>query len=267
MTWPVRIGGLVVLAAGLLLGACAPLPVRTAGTPEQLAAQAARERVLEARQDWNLHARFAASDGRNGGSGSLDWNQTGDRYVFVLRAPITGKTVRLEGGPDGAVLSGLDKTPLQGRDAESVLSEQFGWHVPVAQLAYWVRGLRAPGAPARLTFGADGLPATLDQDGWRIEYRDWYADRTPPMPRKVFASRDPYSVRVLIEQWQDSAVRQSGSRTASFIQASELTRNAPAATISGFLWGGRRGRLHQGAAGCRNNARSRHRDVPHAKAR
>uniref|UniRef100_A0A0S6YXW2 Outer-membrane lipoprotein LolB n=1 Tax=Mizugakiibacter sediminis TaxID=1475481 RepID=A0A0S6YXW2_9GAMM len=73
--------------------------------------------------------------------------------------------------------------------------------MPLAELAAWVRGLRAQG-PAELAFGADGLPSTLEQDGWRVEYRDWYTDRQPPLPQKVFAERAPYRVRVAIERWQ-----------------------------------------------------------------
>ncbi|HEX7349190.1 MAG TPA: lipoprotein insertase outer membrane protein LolB [Rhodanobacteraceae bacterium] len=190
--------------AGMVLAGCAPLPVRSPGNPgtaAQLAAQAARGQQLGAVTTWGIDGRFAASDGRHGGSGSLAWQQQGQHYSFTLRAPITGKTVQLEGGPEGAVLTGVDKQPLAGSNASTVLTREFGWNVPVADLAFWVRGLRAPGTAAVLTFGADGLPATLDQDGWHVDYRAWYADRTPPLPRKVYASRGPYTVRVLIEQW------------------------------------------------------------------
>jgi outer membrane lipoprotein LolB len=203
MTRRVRLaaaGGLV----GMLLAACAPVPVRHPGTAAQLAAQAARESELGARLQWGLEARFAASDGQHGGSGSLDWSQRGETFQFTLRAPFTGKSVRLEGGPNGAVLTGAGREPLAGHDAGEVLNAEFGWNVPVADLAWWVRGLRAPGAPAILTFGANGLPATLDQDGWHVDYREWYAERSPPLPRKVYASRDPSSVRLSIQQWNDA---------------------------------------------------------------
>jgi outer membrane lipoprotein LolB len=190
--------------AGLVLAACAPVPVRQPGTTQQLAAQAAREQTLGSQQAWGLDGRFAASDGRHGGSGSLEWRQHGQRYRLILRAPITGKSAQLDGGPDGAILSGVGKQPLAGRNAGDVLNEEFGWDVPVADLAWWVRGLRAPGRPAVLAFGANGLPATLDQDGWHVEYRDWFAERNPPLPRKVYASRDPYTVRVMIEQWNQA---------------------------------------------------------------
>lgn len=192
---------LVAIAAALLvLAACAP--VRTRGTAAQISAQAAREQQLGVQTQWGLQAHFAVSDGRDGGSGTLVWQQNGDEYSLNLRAPITGKTARLEGGPEGVVLTGLREGPIRGEDAQGLLANQLGWHIPVAQLTWWVRGLRAPDSPAELSYGGNGLPALLEQDGWKVEYRDWYADRDPPLPRKVYASKPPYSVRVLIEQWQ-----------------------------------------------------------------
>ncbi|HET9835342.1 MAG TPA: lipoprotein insertase outer membrane protein LolB [Rhodanobacteraceae bacterium] len=184
----------------LVLAACAP--VRTRGTAAQVAAQAARERTLGAQRQWGLQAHFAVSDGRDGGSGTLVWQQNGGEYSLSLRAPITGKTARLEGGPAGVVLTGLRGGPFRGDDAQTLLADRFGWHIPVAQLIWWVRGLRAQDSPAELRYGENGLPALLEQDGWKVEYRDWYTDRDPPLPRKVYASKPPYSVRVLIEQWQ-----------------------------------------------------------------
>ncbi|MGN6313286.1 MAG: lipoprotein insertase outer membrane protein LolB [Rhodanobacteraceae bacterium] len=191
---------LAVASVLLALAACAP--VRTRGTAAQIAAQAVREQRFGAQTQWGLQAHFAVSDGRDGGSGTLVWQQNGDEYSLNLRAPITGKTARLEGGPEGVVLTGLREGPIRGEDAQSLLANQLGWHIPVAQLTWWARGLRAPDSPAELSYGENGLPALLEQDGWKVEYRDWYADRDPPLPRKVYASKPPYSVRVLIEQWQ-----------------------------------------------------------------
>ena len=60
---------------------------------------------------------------------------------------------------------------------------------------------RPPEQRSALRFNAQDLPAVLDQDGWRIEYRDWFADRTPPVPRKVFASRGEARVKMSIDSW------------------------------------------------------------------
>ena len=191
---------LLTVAIFAALPACAP--VRTRGTTEQVQAQTSREAMLAQRTSWNFDGHFAVSDGHDGGSGTLTWQANGSAFSLELRAPVTGKTVQLQGGPGGAVLTGLRELPIRGDDAQALLADEFGWHMPVEQLTWWVRGLRAPETPAEVSYGENGLPSLLKQDGWSVEYRDWYADSEPPLPRKVFASKPPYTVRLLIDRWR-----------------------------------------------------------------
>lgn len=189
-------------AAGVLLAACAPVPVRKPADEAALAAQAAREGRLADVHQWTLEGHLAVSDGHDGGSGSLRWMQDGERYDFELRAPITGKSFRLSGGPDGALLEGIDGGPLHGPDAEALMRKALGWEVPLNDLRAWVLGLRAPGASAELRFGEHDLPSLLTQDGWTVDYRAWDQAHQPPLPRKVFASRPPYKVKLSIDSFQ-----------------------------------------------------------------
>ncbi|HEV2538829.1 MAG TPA: lipoprotein insertase outer membrane protein LolB [Frateuria sp.] len=189
-------------AAGLLLAACAPVPVRKPADQAALAAQAARERQLAGVEGWTLEGHLAVSDGHDGGSGTLTWTQNGERYDFDLRAPITGKSFRLSGGPDGAVLEGVEGGPLRGPDAETLMRRALGWEVPLRELRAWVLGLRAPGGAAELSFGEHELPALLQQDGWAVDYRAWDLSRQPPLPQKVFASQPPYKVKLSIDSFR-----------------------------------------------------------------
>ena len=193
---------LPLAAVGLLLAACAPVPVRKPADQAALAAQAAREKQLAGVDRWTLEGHLAVSDGREGGSGSLTWSQDGERYDFQLRAPITGKSFRLSGGPEGAVLEGLDGGPLRGPDAEVLMRKALGWEVPLRELRAWVLGLRAPDAPAELSFGEQGLPSLLQQDGWTVDYRAWDEAHRPPLPQKVFASQPPYKVKLSIDSFR-----------------------------------------------------------------
>ncbi len=192
---------LILALAMVTLSACAP--VRIKGDSGTLAMQAAREQALATRDHWVLRAHLGVSDGHDGGSGTLTWERDGDRFIFTVRAPITGRSFRLSGGPEGAVLEGLDQGPVRGADAGRLLDRVLGWHVPVGPLHDWVRGMRAPagGTPALLRFGENGLPSLLKQDGWTVEYRDWYADRDPALPRKVYATHGDYRVRLSIRDW------------------------------------------------------------------
>lgn len=192
---------LLLGAALVAMAGCAP--VRIKGDSDMLAAQAQREDLLAGQDHWTLRAHLGVTNGHDGGSGTLTWERDGDHFTFTVRAPITGRSFRLSGGPDGAVLEGLDQGPVRGADAQALLGRVLGWRIPVAPLHDWVRGMRAHAgaAPAKLRFGDDGLPSLLEQDGWTVEYRDWYSDRHPALPRKVYATHGDYRVRLSIRSW------------------------------------------------------------------
>jgi outer membrane lipoprotein LolB len=194
---------LLAVVLPLLLAACAPA-VRMKGDAAQLDAQRAREQQLANANHWTLQGRLSISDGKgNGGTGDLTWKQDGDHYTFEIRGPaISGVNFRLTGGPEGALLEGLRGGPLRGPDAESLMRKAVGWEVPLSDLCAWVLGLRADSGAAELDFGADRLPSLLQQDGWTVDYREWDAARQPPLPKKVFAQKLPYKVRLSIESWQ-----------------------------------------------------------------
>jgi outer membrane lipoprotein LolB len=174
---------LAVLAV-LLLAACSAAPRRIAADAPLLAAQAERERQLAVATRWQLQGKVAVRSGTEGGSGQLQWSESGDSGVLELRAPISGQGWRLQIEADGAVLDGLEGGPRRDRDAARLLREAVGWEIPVDAMRHWVRGARADGA-ARLEFADDGLPARLQQAGWTIDYLDWQRELSPPLPRRL----------------------------------------------------------------------------------
>lgn len=187
-------------AMAVLLAACGGRQVRpVAPTGDLLARQVVREQALAARMDWRLSGRLGVSDGHDSGSGALEWLQRGDEFRFSVHAPVTGKTWTLSGTPQHAVLQGLREQPLEG-DAADLLARELGWQVPVAELTRWVRGMRAS-PQARITFGTDGLPSAIDEDGWHVQYQGYDAAFDPPLPSKVFASKGDYKVRLAIRDW------------------------------------------------------------------
>ena len=191
--------GLVVL-----LAACSGPQVRRAepgASDGALAAQAQRESELALRDDWSMTGKIAVSDGNDGGSGRIDWRQDGERFRIEIRAPVSRRTWRLSGGPDGATLEGLDEGTRTGPDAEALLREAVGWTVPVADMVAWARGARGRGA-ARVEFDDAGRLSALEQRGWKVEYRAWI-EGDPALPKKVFAASGERRVRLVVERWND----------------------------------------------------------------
>lgn len=189
--------------APLLLAACVSTPqlVRNKGDAAALAQQEAREQQLANADHWVLQGKLSVYNGSSGGPGDFTWTQDGDRYEFIVRTPITGKSYQLVGGPDGAELNGVDGGPQHGPDAEALMRRALHWEVPLGELRAWVLGVRAPGTQAELSFGDNRLPSILQQDGWTVMYPAWDTTRQPPLPAKVFAEKPPYKVRLAIESW------------------------------------------------------------------
>lgn len=155
---------------------------------------------------WRIAGRVALSNGREGGSGRIEWRQGDGRYTVTLVAPVTRQGWQLTGGPDGVRLDGLDGGPRESPDAAALLRETTGWDIPVDALGCWLSGVRADEArfgAARTGFGRDLRLARLEQDGWRIDYADWRpvpALRTD-LPHRLDVRRDKARVRVVIDQW------------------------------------------------------------------
>lgn len=173
------------------------------------ALQAQREAELAPLDAWSLQGRVALSNGRDGGSGRIDWRQEGARYEIALGAPVTRQSWRLSGDAAGAQLEGLEGGTRSGPDATALLLEATRWEIPVAALASWARGVRADArhGAATIRYAADGRLARIEQGGWVIDYSDWRASAIPgiELPNRLNASRGDARVRLIVDRWGEGA--------------------------------------------------------------
>lgn len=199
---------ILAVTLALALAACGTTPVRTGpAVPEAAAeaAQQAREAALRAEAAWSLGGRIAVSNGRDGGSGRLEWRQMGERFEVALSAPVTRQSWRLSGDPAQARLEGLEGGPRTGPDAAALLRSATGWDIPVVALADWVRGARADAlGPASIRYDAAGRPARIEQGGWTIDYAWPTTSLEPLRPARVDARRGEARVRLVVDQWGDA---------------------------------------------------------------
>ena len=203
----VRIASLAWL---LVLAACAtqaPRPTLPAVAGDPAAHQQRRAAALAGMPAWALSGRVALTNGRDGGSGRIDWQQDGPRYDVSLSAPVTRQSWRLRGEPGQALLEGLGGGPRQGADARLLLLEATRWDIPVEALSAWVRGARADEAVfggVSIAFGDDGRLSRLSQDGWTVDYDDWQAVHGQPaeLPHRLTATRGEARVRLVVDAWQ-----------------------------------------------------------------
>lgn len=196
--------------AAMLLSGCVSHGVRAPAVPVDRAEAERQDSVRGAITDWNVTGRIAVSNGSQGGSGRIDWQQAGERYTVALSAPVTRQSWRLIGDASGARLEGVAGGPREGHDAEGLLLETTGWNIPVRALSDWVRGVGAGDGygPARVVYGEGNRPVRLEQAGWAIDYEQWQDGAAmPAMPTRLVATRGNAKVRLIVDGWSLGAAR------------------------------------------------------------
>jgi outer membrane lipoprotein LolB len=202
-----------LVAAGMaaLIAGCATRAPQSALPPvtgDPQAHQQRREAALAAMPAWALEGRVALSNGRDGGSGRIDWSQDGPAtYTVALSAPVTRQSWRLIGQPSQVRLEGLEGGPREGAEASALLLEATRWQIPVQALSSWVRGLPAEAGTlgaASLQFGEDGRLLRLVQGGWVVDYADWkpVAGAPAELPHRLNAVQGEAKVRLIVDRWQ-----------------------------------------------------------------
>ena len=160
---------------------------------------ASHVRTIEPTNDdghWRLEGRLAVSDGHDSGSGSVVWEQDGQRFNISLRAPVSGQSWRLEGDDQHCTLEGLKSYPLSAASPEELLQRELGWDLPVAALRDWLRG-RPMSASVDVQRDEAGRVVGFREAGWEVSYRD-FRDGTPT---RITARKPPHQVRLAIKSW------------------------------------------------------------------
>jgi outer membrane lipoprotein LolB len=203
---------LAPLVAALILAGCVSQPTRAPQVAVDEAQAHAQDQRRAALVDWSLSGRIAVSNGKQGGSGRIDWQQSGDRYAVSLSAPVTRQSWRLSGDATGGRLEGIEGGPREAADVEALLRETTGWNIPVRALADWVRGVGADPrhfGEARVVYGEGNRPVRLMQGGWTIDYSAWQTDAAaadgPVLPSRLTATQGGAKVRLIIDEWAPGA--------------------------------------------------------------
>jgi outer membrane lipoprotein LolB len=190
-----------VLALVLFLSACSSMPPASPDAAQRQALYQERHSYLAARDSWTLKARLAINNSDDGGSGVLNWSrdEAGQRMDF--HGALGRGAWRLEAGEMGAVLTQSDGEVLRSDTVDELVRDQLGNEVPVSALAWWIRGLAAPGKSERLVLDEGGRPSGLSQDGWQIEFERYRDFAGQQLPQRITARQGEWTIKLAIREW------------------------------------------------------------------
>lgn len=178
--------------AMLVLAGCAPLAPREAASTSAGPVSATAYR---------LEGRVAVRTAEQQFSGGIVWSRQGDQQDILLRTPLGQGVAEVHMNPGGASLTDSEGKTYQAGSGEALLLKTMGLALPLSGLGHWLRG--QPDM-ARVYVGVpdgQGGWASLEQDGWHIEYG---AKDPSGLPLRLVARRaDDLEIRLVVDAWSN----------------------------------------------------------------
>ncbi len=192
----------------ILLNACSSTAPRPQAEQPPLLDSHQHRQQLSQLQHWLLEGKIGLRHPDNSGSANLQWQQRADDYRIHLSGPLGQGASQLRGSSRGVTLEQAGQPTRYAASAEQLLTDSFGWQLPVSHLYYWVRGIPSPLSPIdQQQQAADGTLQQLRQSGWQLSYSRFSPQITTDnqplyLPGKIVAQRDQLRLKLIIKRWQ-----------------------------------------------------------------
>jgi outer membrane lipoprotein LolB len=176
----------------ILLNGCALLP----RTPSSVVRPAQPESA-----PFTMNGRISINHQGERHSAGLHWTHQTQSDEILLLTPLGQTAARVYRDNIKATLDNGDKH-YQDVDAESLMQQVLGWHLPLVGLHQWVLGLPAAETPVQIERDANGQIAVLHQGGWEIRYLRYADTKLDSLPTRLQLSHEDMQVQLLIDEWE-----------------------------------------------------------------
>ena len=208
-----------VITGFLLLSitACTIIPKPDIGTIDSLWDQ--RRQNLTAKADWDIRGRIAIYVDGKAETASFRWQRDNDIMKIIINAPFGQGALLIESKMDDNLgliyqLTLPDNKTYLGKTPESLLSQRFGWEIPVNGLNQWVKGVPIESEPFDVIFNDYGYPKSIIQRDWKINYLDYdtLTNPTTELPERLYLKHERLAIKLSIERWHSKVVEVDDSK-------------------------------------------------------
>ncbi|CAM4457757.1 MAG: Outer-membrane lipoprotein LolB [Legionellaceae bacterium] len=184
----------------LLLNGC----VTHIASPTKIYSWKHRLSLLSHLSHWHLQGAVALRTVHKAWSVSFVWQQQSPNYTLHLFGPLGLQQMELIGSSSQVALSTSSKPMLVAKNADELLYRELGWHLPVNQLLYWIKGIPVPNKRAICQWDTLHRLSNLKQDHWEIKYNEYTNIQGMDLPIKLILINPQYQlqVKLIIRQWQ-----------------------------------------------------------------
>lgn len=161
------------------------------------------EEKLKALENWKLIGKIGIRTPEDSLTAAINqWHQEGPRFAIDLSSTFFGLgATKLYGTPFFLTIEEAGEKPVSSYRPDLLINEALGIPLPISYLAWWIKGIPAPGLPFEQNFNANGLPSTLTQNQWQLSFSKYKIVNGLPLPGKIKLERDNVRIILAIKQW------------------------------------------------------------------
>ena len=194
---------LLIPTFALLLTGCAGLgPQESVEGPGNIEDWKAHKAHISEIDGWQISGKIGIQAPQDSGSGTLFWLQRQGYFDIRLSGPLGRGATRLTGRPDAVALEVAGQGRFEADSPEALVESQLGWQLPVSHLLYWVRGLPAPDSRSRIALDPNGRLASLQQDGWDVQYLGYTEEDGYTLPNRIKLAGRDLKITLVVKDWQ-----------------------------------------------------------------
>ena len=151
-----------------------------------------------ASKNWSLNGKFALSNGKKNGSGKISYSVNNKTIHAKFKAPLGQGSWEVKQQNNKAELISSKHHPMYGNSAQKLISQELGWNFPWDSLIYWLQGFKSN---EKITTHLSNNLKEIQDNGWTITYAKWIQTANGFLPKKIKASKPPYTVKLIIYNW------------------------------------------------------------------
>jgi outer membrane lipoprotein LolB len=193
----------LILLAAITLPGCAMLRQSTPQAGPEVVPWSQRQSDLQALHHYDLQGRVAVTNGTDGFSAGLRWQQNDDQTLIDLSAPLGFGAAHIQQTDNILRVTTNKGVTLDSDAASEQLRATLGFDAPLRSLRFWIVGSSDPSSPADVALDDSQRLVRLDQEGWQIQYGDYtVVQKKLWLPLSLTVTHDALRLKIVIHDWQ-----------------------------------------------------------------
>jgi len=131
-----------------------------------------------------------------------NWSQIDDIFRVDLSSTFLGLgSSKLIGNSTYLTLEEAGEAPISSDRPNELIESALGIPLPIAYLPYWIKALPTPDATFDIEFNPQGLPSTMTQHQWHLQFSQYRPQHGIPLPGKIKLESNGTRITLAIKKW------------------------------------------------------------------